>query len=91
MAYNHRKAELEWLNWKEKEEKQLRELEVKGHICPHTASRPRTGICRHMSAAACRTFDALPFRMDGEAAKGYGRYAGDIPERGPLLCSLCAV
>ena len=28
MAYNHRKAELEWLNWKEKEEKQLRELEV---------------------------------------------------------------
>lgn len=28
MAYNHRKAELEWLNWKEKEEKQLRELGV---------------------------------------------------------------
>ncbi|MBS6866061.1 MAG: sigma-70 family RNA polymerase sigma factor [Ruthenibacterium sp.] len=28
MAYNHRKAELEWINWKEKEEKQLRELGV---------------------------------------------------------------
>ena len=28
MAYNHRKAEIEWLNWKEKEEKQLRELGV---------------------------------------------------------------
>ncbi len=28
MAYNHRKAELEWLSWKEKEEKQLRELGV---------------------------------------------------------------
>lgn len=28
MAYNHRKAEPEWLNWKEKEEKQLRELGV---------------------------------------------------------------
>lgn len=28
MAYNHRKAELEWLDWKEKEEKQLRELGV---------------------------------------------------------------
>ena len=26
MAYNHRKAEIEWLNWKEKEEKQMREL-----------------------------------------------------------------
>ena len=26
MAYNHRKAEVEWLNWKEKEEKQMREL-----------------------------------------------------------------
>ena len=23
MAYNHRKAEIEWLNWKEKEEKQM--------------------------------------------------------------------
>ena len=28
MAYNHRRAEIEWLNWKEKEEKQLRELGV---------------------------------------------------------------
>ena len=28
MAYNHRKAEIEWLNWKEKEEKQMRELGV---------------------------------------------------------------
>lgn len=28
MGYNHRKAELEWINWKEKEEKQLRELGV---------------------------------------------------------------
>ena len=28
MAYNHRKAELEWLRWKEQEEKQLRELGV---------------------------------------------------------------
>ena len=28
MAYNHRKAELEWLRWKELEEKQLRELGV---------------------------------------------------------------
>lgn len=28
MAYNHRKAELEWLRWKEQEEKQLRELRV---------------------------------------------------------------
>ena len=28
MAYNHRQAELEWINWKEKEEKQLRELGV---------------------------------------------------------------
>ena len=28
MAYNHRKAEIEWLKWKEKEEKQLRELGV---------------------------------------------------------------
>ena len=28
MAYNHRKAELEWINWKEKEEKQLQELGV---------------------------------------------------------------
>ena len=28
MSYNHRKAELEWINWKEKEEKQLRELGV---------------------------------------------------------------
>ena len=25
MAYNHRKAEIEWLNWKEKEEKILRD------------------------------------------------------------------
>ena len=28
MAYNHRKAEIEWLNWKEKEEKQLRGMGV---------------------------------------------------------------
>ena len=28
MAYNRRKAEIEWLNWKEKEEKQMRELGV---------------------------------------------------------------
>lgn len=28
MAYNHRRAEIEWLNWKEKEEKQPRELGV---------------------------------------------------------------
>ena len=28
MAYNHRKAEIEWLNWKEQEEKQMRELGV---------------------------------------------------------------
>lgn len=28
MAYNHRRAEIEWLNWKEKEEKQRRELGV---------------------------------------------------------------
>ena len=28
MAYNHRKVEIEWLNWKEKEEKQMRELGV---------------------------------------------------------------
>lgn len=28
MAYNHREAELEWLRWKEQEEKQLRELRV---------------------------------------------------------------
>ena len=28
MAYNHRKAEIEWLNGKEKEEKQMRELGV---------------------------------------------------------------
>ena len=28
MAYNHRKAEIEWLNWKENEEKQMRELGV---------------------------------------------------------------
>ena len=28
MAYNHRKAEIEWLNWKEKDEKQMRELGV---------------------------------------------------------------
>lgn len=26
MAYNHRRAELEWIRWKDKEEKQLREL-----------------------------------------------------------------
>ena len=28
MAYNHRKAEIEWLSWKGKEEKQMRELGV---------------------------------------------------------------
>lgn len=28
MAYNHRRAELEWIRWKDKEEKQLRELGV---------------------------------------------------------------
>ncbi|RGC96733.1 sigma-70 family RNA polymerase sigma factor [Subdoligranulum sp. AM16-9] len=38
MAYNHRKAEIEWLNWKEKEEKQMRELGVDEDTiqCLHT-------------------------------------------------------
>ena len=32
MAYNHRKAEIEWLNWKEKEEKILRDSGVSEDI-----------------------------------------------------------
>ena len=38
MAYNHRKAEIEWLNWKEKEEKQMRELGMDEDTVPFPVS-----------------------------------------------------